>query len=90
MRKQYFSRAQASIEMVFGLIMVVLMVFAVLKVALWAGLEMAEVQLNHDATLTNVSTTMNPSGNNWANGPMGQIDPVPFHKPLKIDAVWNF
>lgn len=76
-------KAQASIEMLLALVVVVMMVFSVLKVAAWTGLEMVKVQKDHENKLSTGGNLSAPG----AAGAMGQIDPY-FHAPRKIKAAW--
>lgn len=83
MRHLLKNNAQASIETLFAMLMMVMLVFAMLKVASWAGREMAQVQIDHDTSLKGGSLTFN----DLSQSPLAYVDPGAWHRPEKIGAV---
>jgi hypothetical protein len=60
-------RAQSTIEFTFAMIVIVLLMFCMVKVFRWVGLDLADRRFQQDATLT----ANPPSG----SGPEVQLDP---------------
>lgn len=71
-----FRKAQVSIEFTFSVIMALIMLYSVVMILRWAGLDLAERRLSHDQVLTG------------GGGPLRQIDPY-FHDPIELNATFK-
>lgn len=70
-------RGQATIEFTFAMTITLIMVFALLMVFRWVGLDLADRRFTHDRTLSNDALR-----------PEQQLNPD-FYKPRKIDAAYR-
>ena len=77
-------KSQAIIEFTFCMIIVFLMIYAVIKIFRWTGLNLAERRRNHEEALVN-SIDRNSGG---PDGPLKQISPY-FSRPTKMNTVWD-
>jgi hypothetical protein len=68
------SRGQATVEFTFAMIVTVILIYAMLMVFRWAGLDLAERRFAHEHLLTNESLR-----------PEQQLNPE-FFRPRKLDA----
>ena len=71
------TKGQAAIEFTFAMMITLIMVFALLMVFRWAGLDLADRRVSHDKTLSN--ETLRPEQ---------QLNPD-FYRPRKIDAAYR-
>lgn len=78
-------KAQVIIEFTFSMIVVMLMLFALFKIFLWTGNDLAERRVSHE---DNLNQPVTESYSDAADGPLKQIDPF-FHIPEDMDAVWT-
>ncbi len=78
------NKSQAIIEFTFCMIIVFLMIYAVIKIFRWTGLNLAERRRNHEAVLTQGINR----GSAGTDGPLKQIDPY-FSRPTKMDTIWD-
>lgn len=105
-KKRDFSlnKGQVLIEFTFCMIIVFLMIYAIMKIVQWTGLDMVNRRAAHDEVLT--STIVEDYGGcvtpcvwpmvgccdadptDITDGPMRQIDPY-FYRPMKMNAVWD-
>lgn len=72
-----FRKAQVSIEFTFSVIMALIMLYSVVMILRWAGLDLAERRLSHDQLLIKQNV-----------GPLQQIDPY-FHDPIELNATFK-
>ena len=70
-------RGQSTIEFTFAMTVALIMLFALLMVFRWVGLDLADRRFTHDRTLSN-----------FALRPEQQLNPD-FYKPRKIDAAYR-
>ncbi len=79
---------QVMLEFVFSLMVVLLLLYAVVKVFSWTGSSLVERRKAHDQKLTTpISEEFNPS-TQMSQGPLNQIDPF-YYKKKKVRAVWG-
>lgn len=77
--------AQAVIEFTFGMILVLLMVYALMSIFRWNGVSLAERRMAHENVLiANVEYNFGSAG----SSPEKQIDPY-FHRSKKVRAVYG-
>ncbi len=95
-------KGQVILEFTFTMIVIMIMIYAMVKIFQWTGTDLAERRIDHDASLANGiqedwGACIGPSffGSCLSNqfipfsdGPIKQIDPY-FHKPLEMNAVWS-
>ena len=79
--------AQAVIEFTFGMILVLLMAYALMQIFRWSGVSLAERRIAHENALIAPIVEDFPDGTIGV-GPESQIDPY-FYKPKKVKAVWG-
>ena len=70
-------RAQATIEFTFAMIIILFLIYGMIKVFRWVGIDMADRRIEHDQVLKNPLAT-----------PAQQITPN-FSRPKKIGAVYR-
>ena len=80
-------KGQVIIEFTFCMIIVMLMMYGLVKIFRWTGVDMVERRMSHDVTLK-VGITKDYLNTDIGSGPMRQIDDY-FYKPTKMDAVWD-
>lgn len=86
-RKNNKLYGQVIIEFTFCMIIVMLMMYSLIKIFRWTGVDLAERRIAHDVTLKS-AVTRDYSASSLGDGPMGQIDTY-FYSPIKINAVWR-
>ena len=95
---------QVILEFTFSMIIIMLMIYAAIKIFLWAGSDLVERRIDHDRVLTQVINEDWGGCVSWnCTGPLGSCQclayspissgPIQqidpyFHKPLKMNAVW--
>lgn len=73
-------QAQVTLEFIFSMIILVLLVFGTFMIFRWAGLDLAERRYSHERILTQ------DLPNETRDSILRQLDPF-FHRPLKMNAV---
>ncbi len=76
MLRQTKNKAQTTIEFTFCMIIIFLMIYGMMKVFQWSGVDLAERRIAHETVLTG------------GGGPRAQIDPH-FSVPQKMNAIWT-
>ncbi len=76
----YKKIAQVTLEFIFSMIIVVLLVYGTIMIFRWSGLDMANRRYSHERLLTR-----DPVGETYEQI-LRQIDPH-FHEPLKMNAI---
>ncbi len=76
---------QVLLEFTFCMIVVLLMLFSLIMVLRWAGVDLAERRMAHDETIVRGSTT---EGVTNALVPMRQLDTFFYHS-IRMNAVWR-
>ncbi len=77
-------KAQVMIEFAFCMIILFLMMYGLVMVFRWAGLDLVRREAAHEKLLTNrIDENYGPA----SAGPLTQIDPY-FYQPAKMNAVW--
>ena len=76
---------QVMLEFTFCMVIVLLMIFSLIMVLRWAGVDLAERRMAHDEILVRGSLTDAVTN---ALVPMRQLDPN-FYSPIKMNAVWD-
>ncbi len=79
------SKGQVMLEFTFCMIILFLMMYAIIMVFRWTGLDLGQRRAAHDAQIT---TAIVQRYGNIADGPLKQIDPY-FYSPTKMNAVWT-
>ncbi len=79
-------KGQVMLEFTFCMIIIFLMMYAIVMVFRWAGLDLAERRLAHDALLT--TNEVVESYGTPGDGPLRQIDTY-FYQPAKMNTVWD-
>lgn len=77
---QKSGRGQSTLEFAFSMIAMAVLMYGLILVFRWTGLDLAERRISHDNTLINVSKGV---------GPEEQLTPN-FHRPREIGAVFSF
>lgn len=72
------NKAQSTLEFAFSMIAMAVLMYGLILVFRWTGLDLAERRISHDNTLINTSVQ-----------PEQQLTPD-FHRPRKIGAVFRF
>jgi len=80
------NNAQVVLEFTFAMVILFLMLYGLLKIFHWTGLDLADRRKMHDALLVNADVVQ--SYNTPGEGALLQIDPN-FHRPLRMNAVWD-
>ena len=83
--KKYQNEGQVFIEFTFCFVVILLMLFSIIMVLRWAGVDLAQRRRAHDETIVRGSV---PDGRTDARVPMRQMDPY-FYNPVKMNAVWR-
>ncbi|VAX38282.1 hypothetical protein MNBD_UNCLBAC01-1583 [hydrothermal vent metagenome] len=95
-------KAQAILEFTFCMIVVFLMIYGVVKIFQWTGLDLAQRRITHDQKLVAGINTAWGQCKTWDSnmpprclayfrdeeGPLNQIDPY-FYEPVRMNAVWD-
>ena len=84
----FSNRAQVILEFTFCIIVVMLMLYGLIMVFRWTGVDSAERRLAHDRRLTSEDINPDYPQDNPGEGPLWQIDPY-FYKPIGMNAIWN-
>ncbi len=78
-------KGQVMVEFTFCMIILFLMMYGLVMVFRWAGLDLSQREAAHDALLT--SPIVEAYGAAPSTGPLRQIDPY-FYQPAKMNGVW--
>ena len=81
-------KAQVIIEFTFSMIIVMLMMFSLIKIFGWTGIDLVERRIGHDTTLRQAVNAPDYTSATIGDGPLGQIDPY-FYQPVKMNAIWR-
>ena len=86
------NRAQVNLEFAFCMIIIVFMVYSIVMIMRWVGVNLAEGRITHERQLI---VGVIPSGDEddpptetMDQGPLQQLKPN-FYKPLKMNAIWD-
>lgn len=79
------TKAQVMVEFTFCMIILFLMMYGIVMVFRWAGLDLSQREAAHDALLT---YPIDEDYGVASAGPLRQIDPY-FYQPAKMNAVWE-
>ena len=77
--------AQVSVEFMFCMMIVLLMIYATVMIFRWAGVDLIERRRSHDFLLY---SDIQQSYGSFGAGPAKQIDPY-FYEPVKMNAIFN-
>lgn len=79
---------QVMLEFTFAMIIIMLMMYSMMMIFRWSGLDMAERRMSHDnAILQDVPKPLSYSMTQvYSNSPQKQLDSY-FYKPIKMNAV---
>ena len=83
MRCRRKSKGQVLMEFAFSMIIILFIIFGLIMVFRWTGLDLAERRRAHDTVL--MGTIIEDYGN-VIDGPLKQIDPF-FYNPIEMNAV---
>jgi len=77
--------AQVIIEFTFSMIIIFLMIYGLMMIFRWTGMDLAFRRISHEDVLTN---TIERAYTDPGDGPLKQLSPY-FHTPTKMNAVWD-
>ena len=81
-------KAQVMLEFAFCMIILFLMMYGIIMVFRWVGLDLGQRQQAHKAVLEqNIDLGYGQGGVPVERGPLTQIDPY-FYTPARMNAVW--
>ena len=78
-------QGQAALEFSFCMIVVFLMIYGIVMILRWTGLDLAERRRAHD---TRLIAPIDQDYVNASDGPLYQVDPY-FYSPIKMNAIWR-
>ena len=78
-------KGQVALEFTFCMIVVFLMIYGIIMILRWTGMDLAERRRAHDMRLT---APIAQDYGNPTDGPLFQVDPY-FYSPIKMNAVWK-
>ncbi len=87
LRKINKNKAQVTLEFSFCMIIILLMMFSLIRIFRWTGMDLAERRKAHERELGKIVGLVEDY-EFPRTGPLKQIDPY-FFKPGKLDAVWE-
>ena len=76
-----------ALEFAFCMIVVFLMIYGIVMILRWTGMDLAERRRAHDVRLT-VPIIQEYTSPGASDGPLYQVDPY-FYSPMKMNAVWK-
>ena len=82
-------KAQVMLEFAFCMIILFLMMYGIIMIFRWVGLDLGQRQQAHQAVLeAPIDLAYGQGAVNVVRGPLSQIDPY-FYTPAKMNAVWE-
>lgn len=86
-RRSRHDHAQITLEFIFSMMVVLVMIYSLIMVLRWSGVDLAERRLAHDQYLT-VDVNQNYGNKNINDGPLKQLEPS-FYEPMGLKATFS-